>query len=190
MRAYFLAGVAAMMLAGCQAADEKQAAATGEVRLANASMKDVARLTKAARAKTVMQPGQWRTELQVVAADLSGFPEGQVRDAQLKAIKGQERAATGCRTADALKPLDIDNLEQVAGTCTFPRYIQAGGRIDVEIQCNGASKTVLVASGALSPTGYDVTIQQTSGTKGAANYLGLTLRAKGERIGNCVAKAG
>jgi hypothetical protein len=189
MRAYFLAAGAALALAGCQSADEKQAAATGEIKLSNASMKDVARLTKAARAKTVMQPGEWHTALHVVATDLSAYPEGPKRDAQMAAIKEQERDAAGCRTADDLKPFDIDNLEQVAGSCTFPHYIQAGGKLDAEIQCGeGATNTVLIAKGTLSPTGYDVTIQQVSGAKGAANYLGLTLQAKGERTGNCVAK--
>ncbi len=189
MRAYFLATGAALALAGCQSADEKAAAATGEVKLVNASMKDVARLTKAARAKMLLQPGLWQTALSVVSADLSALPEGPARDTQMQAIKRQERSANGCRTADDLKPFDIDNLEQVAGTCTFPRYTQAGGKLDVEIHCGeGAAKTVLVATGTLSKTGYDVTIAQTSGAKGAANYLGLNLHAQGKRTGNCVAK--
>jgi hypothetical protein len=127
----------------------------------------------------------------MVSADLSAFPEGPKRDAQLKAIKGQEREANGCRTADDLKPFDIDNLEKVAGTCVFPRYNQAGGRLDIEIHCGeGAQKTRLLVSGTLSKTAYDVTIDQTTGAPGAANYLGLKLRATGSRTGNCVAKAG
>lgn len=190
MRAYFLIAAAGLALAGCQAADEKRAAATGEVRLTNASMEDVARLTKAARAKTLMQPGQWQTALAVVSADLSAIPEAE-RDNQMEAIKNQERSAAGCRTADDLKPFDIDNLEQIAGKCAFPRYNQAGGRIDAEIHCGeGANMTVLVASGTLSPNGYDVTIDQKTGAPGAANYLGLKLRATGNRTGNCVAKVG
>ncbi|MBX3565292.1 MAG: DUF3617 family protein [Sphingomonas sp.] len=188
MRAYFL--VAALALAGCQSADERRAAETGEVQITNASMNDVTRLTKAARPKTLMQPGEWRTALHVVAADLSAIPEGPARDRQMAAIKEQERNAQKCATADDLKPLNIDNLEQVTGaSCTFPHYIQAGGKLDAEIHCgDGANRTVLVATGTLSQTRYDVTIQQTTGAKGAANYLGLTLRAEGERTGNCVAK--
>lgn len=189
MRAYLLAGLAALTLAGCQSADERQAAETGEIKLTNASMADVSRLTKAARTKTLMQPGQWQTGLHIVSADLSGFPEGETRDTQLEAIKGQEKSADGCRTADDLKPFDIDNLEQVAGSCTFPRYNQSGGKLDVEIHCGeGATKSVLTASGTISRTGYDVMIRQVAGTRGAAGYLDLTLQAKGARTGNCVAK--
>lgn len=191
MRAIFLTAVAALTLTGCQAADEKAAAATGEFKLTNASMEDVTRLTKAARAKTVMQPGLWRTGLTVVSADLSAFPEGPKRDAQMAAIKDQERNATGCRTADDLKPFDIGNLEEVAGKCVFPRYIQEGGKLDVEIQCGeGANKTVMLATGTLSQTGYGVTIDQTTGVKGAGNYLGMQLHAAGNRTGNCAAKPG
>ncbi|RYH00264.1 MAG: DUF3617 family protein [Alphaproteobacteria bacterium] len=191
MHAYLPVAVAGLALAGCQAADEKHAAATGEVRLSNASMKDVARLTKAARAKTLMQPGQWQTALRVVSTDLSAFPDGNKRDAQMQAIKNQERSAQGCRTVEELKPFDIENLEQVAGKCVFPRYNQAGGKIDAEIHCSeGASKTVLLVTGTLSPAGYDVTIDQKTGALGAANYLGLKIRAIGNRVGNCIAKVG
>ncbi|WP_066801119.1 DUF3617 domain-containing protein [Sphingomonas soli] len=188
MRAIFLAGLAAMALGGCQSADEKLAAETGEVKLANASMQDVARLTKAARAKTLLQPGQWHTELRIDSADLAGLSEAD-RAKQMEAIKGQEKSATGCRTAEDLKPFDIDNLEQVAGSCTFPRYNQSGGKLDIEVHCGeGAAKSVLVATGTMSKTGYDVTIRQTTGTQGTAGYLGLVLHAKGDRTGNCVAK--
>lgn len=188
MRAYVLAGLVALSLTGCQSADEELAAETGEVKLTNASMKDVDRLIKAARAKTAMQPGQWNTELRVASVDLSGLPEAS-RGEQMEAIKGQEKSANGCRTADDLKPFDISNLEQVAGSCTFPRYIQSGGKLDVEVHCGeGAAKSVLIGTGTLSKTGYDVTIQQTTGTKGSAGYLGLILHAKGSRTGNCIAK--
>jgi hypothetical protein len=190
MRAYLLAVGAALALSGCQSAEQKRAAETGEIEVSNGSMEQITALTKAARPKSKLQPGLWHTELRVVSADLSAFPVGEARDAQLAAIKGQERTATGCRTADDLKPFDIDNLEKVAGTCTFPRYLQKGGKLDVQISCgDGATKTVMVATGTLGPTGYDVTIDQTSGTPGAAGYLGLKLEAKGSRTGNCIAKA-
>jgi cell division protein FtsL len=189
MRAYFLAAAALLALAGCQSADEKAAAETGELKLANASMADVSRLSKAARAKTQMQPGQWRTAMTVVSADLSAFPEGPARDAQMQAIRAQEQSSSGCRTSDQLKPLDFESMEKVAGKCVFPRYIQAGGKLDVEIHCGeGASKSVILAAGTISPTGFDVMIDQKSGVAGAANYLAVRLHAKGERTGNCTPK--
>jgi hypothetical protein len=167
-------------------------AATGEVRLSNATMEQVTRVTAAARTKTSMEAGRWETALRLVSADLS-LPEGPERENQLKAIREQERSATGCRTADELKPLDFASLEKLAGQCTIPRYIQADGKVDVEIHCGeGAAKTVLVATGALSRTGFDVTIDQVTGTRGAQDYLAMKLQATGKRLGDCpvIPKAG
>lgn len=190
MRAYWLVAGAALTLSACQSAEEKRAAATGEIEAANATMEEINVLTKAARPKSKLEPGIWQTELRVLSTDLSAYPEGAARDAQLTAIKGQERTATGCRSANDLKPFDIDNLEKVAGTCVFPRYIQKGGKLDVEIQCGeGATRTVMIATGTLTPAGYDVTIDQHSGTPGAEGYLGLKLQAKGTRTGSCQPKA-
>lgn len=190
MRGYLWIVGAALALSGCQSAEEKRAAETGEIEAANATMAEIAELTKAARPKTNLQPGRWQTELTVVSADLRAFPEGPTRDAQLAAIQGQERTSTGCRTADELKPFDIDNIEKVAGACVFPRYVQKGGKLDVEIHCGeGAAKTVMIATGTLSPSGYDVTIDQQTGAQGAPGYLGLKLQAKGTRTGACQPKA-
>ncbi|MBL7372357.1 hypothetical protein INQ23_23785, partial [Escherichia coli] len=50
MRAILLVG--ALVLAGCQSAAERQAAATGEFEVHNASMKEVSGLSKAAHSKT------------------------------------------------------------------------------------------------------------------------------------------
>lgn len=189
MRSFWIVAGAALALSGCQSADEKRAAETGEIEVSNASMEQITGLTEAARAKTQLQPGVWQTALEVVSADISGLPESQ-REGQLQAIKKLERSATGCRSAKELKPLDLASIEKLAGVCTFPRYIQKAGKMDVEIHCGeGAGKTVLVAAGTYGPAGYDVTIDQTTGAPGAAEYLGLKLRAKGTRTGACTPKA-
>lgn len=179
--------VAAIALAGCQSAAEKRAAETGEIEAANASMAEISSLTKAARPKVDMQPGQWDIGMQVVSADLSAFPEGPERDAQMAAVKRQERHGVKCQTAADLKPIDIENLEKVAGTCTFPRYVQKGGKLDVEIHCAqpGGPTTVVLANGTMSKTAFDVTIDQTSGAKGQPGYAAIRMRAQGKRLGLC-----
>ncbi len=189
MRAAVLPIAAALVLAGCQSAAEKRAAETGEIELTNATTAEVSGVAKAARKKTEMQPGEWETTMQVVTADLSGYPAGADRDAQLAAVKRQERHATKCQTAADLKPLDIDNLEKVAGTCTFPHYVQKGGKLDVEIHCGqpGGPQTVVLANGTMGKTGFDVVIDQKSGTQGQSGYAAIRLRATGRRIGLCQA---
>jgi hypothetical protein len=185
MRASFLVCLIAFVGAGCQSAAEKHAAETGEIEAANVSMSEVSGLLKAARPKMAMQPGEWEVSMQVVSADLSAMPEAS-RAEQMAAIKRQERAATKCQKTEDLKPLDID-LEKVAGTCTFPRYISKGGRLDVEIACSptGGPVTKILAKGLMSKTGFDVMVDQQTAAAGDPRYLALKLRARGKRLGEC-----
>jgi outer membrane murein-binding lipoprotein Lpp len=186
MHRYLLAGMAALALAGCQSAAEKHAAETGEVDVANVSVDELSKVMKAARAKTELQPGIWQSQMHVVSADLSAF-KGEDRAAQEDAIRRQERQSTSCRKADELKPLDIRNLEQVAGTCSVARYVAKGGKLDANFQCtkDGAGTTTVLASGTMSKTAFDVTISQETGKPGDQGYVAIKLQATGKRTGAC-----
>jgi hypothetical protein len=186
MHRYLLAGIAALALAGCQSAAEKRAAETGEIDVANVSVDALSKVMKAARAKTELQPGIWASQMHVVSADLTAF-KGEDRAAQEASIRRQERQSTSCRKADELKPLDIRNLEQVAGTCSVTRYVAKGGKLDADIQCkkDGADPTTVLATGTMSRTAFDVTISQETGKAGDPGYVAIKLRATGKRIGAC-----
>lgn len=185
MRAILLVG--ALALAGCQSAAERQAAATGEFEAHNASMKEVSALSRAAHSKMLMQPGTWDSGMQVISAD---FTDGPGKADQLAAVRKQERHAVKCQTASDLKPLDIENLEKVAGSCTFPRFVQKGGKLDVEIQCTQASgaKTTLLYAGTMGKDAYDVTVDQKTGVKGQPDYAAIRMRVYGRRLGLCQGK--
>jgi hypothetical protein len=186
MHRYLLAGMAVLALAGCQSAAEKHAAETGEVDVANVSVGELSKVINAARAKTELQPGIWATQMRVVSTDLTAF-KGAERDDQMAAIQRQEQQRTSCRKADELKPLDIRNLEQVAGECTAIRYVAKGGKLDAEILCKkeGVPDTVVLASGTMTGTAFDVTIDQKTSKPGAADYVAIKLQATGKRTGAC-----
>ncbi|MDG2535787.1 DUF3617 family protein [Sphingomonas sp. HITSZ_GF] len=185
MRAILLAG-AVLALAGCQSAAERQAAATGEVDVQNASMEEVASLTKAARAKQAMQPGTWESGTELVSAD---FADGPQHDAQMQAAAKIPRHAVKCQTAADLAPVDITMLEKVGGRCTFPRFVQKGGKIDVEIQCDkDGAKTTLLYKGTMGKDAYDVAVEQNSGAKGQPGYAAVRMRVYGKRLGLCTGK--
>ena len=186
MHRYLLAGMAVLALAGCQSAAEKHAAETGEVDVANVSVGELSKVLKAARAKTELEPGIWTAQMHVVSTDLSAF-KGEDRAAQEEAIRRQERKSNGCRKADELKPLDIRNLEQVAGTCSVARYVVKGGKLDANIQCtkDGAGTTTVLASGTMGKTAFDVTISQETGKPGDQGYVAIKLQATGKRTGAC-----
>lgn len=188
MRLQFIGLGGLLLVAGCQSAEEKVAAQTGEIRLQEASLEEVSRLTKAARDKNALQPGIWKTDLKIVSADLSAIPEGEARESALQGLKRLERDSESCRTADDLKPFDIEELAAAAGQCTFPRFIQADGKVDVEIICGeGPSRTVMSVKGDMSPSAFDIVTEQATAEPVPGNYKGLTLRATGTRKGSCSA---
>ena len=179
-------GMAALALAGCQSAAEKHAAQTGEVDVANVSVDELSKVLNAARAKTELEPGIWDSRMHVVSSDLTAF-KGEDRAAQEDAILRQERQSQSCRKADELKPLDIRNLEQVAGDCSVSRYVFKNGQLDANIQCkkDGGSVTTVLASGTMTKTAFDVTIAQETGKPGESDYVAIKLQATGKRIGSC-----
>jgi hypothetical protein len=185
MRAILLVG--ALALASCQSAAERQAAATGEIEVSNASMKEVSGLTKAARARQAMQPGTWESGTELVSADFGPGPE---HDAQMVAAAKIPRHAVKCQTATDLAPVDITMLEKIGGTCTFPRFVQKAGKIDVEIQCAqpGGATTTLLYKGTMGKDAYNVDVQQNSGVKGQPGYAAVRMRVYGKRLGLCTGK--
>lgn len=185
MRATLLVG--ALALAGCQTAAERQAAQTGEIEAHNASMKEISGLTKAARTKQAMQPGTWESGTELISAD---FAPGAEHDAQMEAAAKLARHAVKCQTASDLAPVNIETLEKVGGTCTFPRFIEKGGRIDVEIQCAQANgtRTTLLYKGTMGKDAYDVAVEQNSGEKGQPGYAAVRMRVHGKRLGLCQPK--
>ncbi|HVJ02809.1 MAG TPA: DUF3617 family protein [Sphingomonas sp.] len=190
MRAVLALALVLPALSACQSAEEKRAAETGEIEVSDASSAEVSKLMKAAQAKRVMKPGQWRLELRVLSADTGNGPLA-ADDPKMVKLKGQERTTTACRGEKDLKPIDLEQLEKVAGECHFPRYSLVGGKLDAVIECkqpNGATMH-MTARGTTAADGFDVTLDQRSGTAGKPDYLALQLRASGTRLGECAGKA-
>jgi hypothetical protein len=188
MRAIVALGAAALSLSACQSAEEKRAAQTGEIDVANAPSAQVAKLMKAAATKNAVRPGLWRAELKLQSIDL-GPDAGAQRQQITDAMKRLERSTTSCRTADNLAAFDLEALEKVAGTCVFVRYRAAGGKVQGELVCKqkDVPATRVTLRGTTGPTAFDVVTEQQRGTAGQAGYVGVTLRATGTRIGDCAA---
>lgn len=186
MRATIVVGLAALALAGCQSEAEKRAAETGEIQATNATAGEVAGLMRAAAEKRAMKPGEWRLQVQVVSAETSEGPMA-ADDPKMALLKGQERNVAGCREAKDLKPLDLDQLEKVAGECRFAHYTLTGGKLDAAFECTqtNGNKMAMTARGTTAPERFDVTLDQKSGTPGSENYVALELRATGTRLGEC-----
>jgi hypothetical protein len=188
MRAMIVLGAAALALSACQSAEEKRAAETGEIEVTNAKTGEVSKLIKAAAPKTAVKPGLWKAELRIETVEVG--PGGN--DArQLELAKGLERDATECKTAEQLKPFDIEKLENAAGKCTFIRYVSKGGKVDARIQCTrpNAPATAILINGTTSATGFDVAIENQTGAVGQPGYSLVKMRSTGTRVGECPGQA-
>jgi hypothetical protein len=188
MRATIVLAATALALAGCQSAEEKRAAETGEIEVTNAPTDQVSKLIKAAAPKTAVKPGLWKATLRIEAVDVG---PGADNARQLELAKGLERDATECKTAEQLKPFDIEKLEKAAGKCTFIRYMAKGGKVDAKVQCTkpNAPATAILINGTSSTTGFDVTTENKTGVSGQPGYSLLRMRTTGTRIGECPAQA-
>jgi hypothetical protein len=186
MRAIIVLGAAALTLSACQSAEEKRAAETGEIEVTNAKTDQVSRLIKAAAPKTAVRPGLWKAQLDIEAVDVG--PGGD-NAKQLELARSLERDTTECRTAEQLKPFDVEKLEKAAGECTFVRYVAKGGKVDARIECAkpNAPSTTIEIRGTTSATGFAVTTENRTGTAGQPGYSLLRMRTTGTRVGECPA---
>ena len=183
MRAAIVFGTAALALGGCQSADEKRAAETGEIDVAEASSDQVSKLIKAAAPKTAPKPGLWKADLKIEAVDTGSGDSAE----QLALAKGLERSTTECKTAEELKPFDIEKLEKAAGTCTFTRFVSKAGKVDAMIQCKkeGAPFSTIRIAGTTSSSAFDVVTENRTGVAGQPGYSLVRMRATGQHVGEC-----
>lgn len=185
MRTVLLA-LTTLLLAGCQSPEEKHAAATGEIDVTNKTTAEMRKLLAAAAPKTAAKAGMWKADLKLADIDLGPDVAGG-RDSYMQSMKRLERTALECRKAEDIKPFDIAALEKVAGNCTFLRYTGKGGRIDAQVQCKKTDSplTRITIQGSTSPSAFDVTTSQQTGTPGEQGYVTVKLRATGQRVGDC-----
>jgi hypothetical protein len=188
MRATIVLAAAALALAGCQSAEEKRAAETGEIEVTNAPTDQVSKLIKAAAPKTAVKPGLWKATLRIETVDVG---PGADNAKQLELAKRLERDATECKTAEQLKPFDIEKLEKAAGKCTFIRYVAKGGKVDAKVQCTkpDAPATAILINGTSSAAGFDVGIENRTGVAGQPGYSLVRMRSTGTRVGECATPA-
>lgn len=183
------AGALLLPLAACHKgpSTEESARQTGEIRLENASMEEVAKQSAAADAKTAAQPGQWENSVQLVALETGGIPEPMA--SQMKAEVGKPpRTETGCRKADEVKPMDISKLPPMQRGCTFPKYNVVAGKVDATMQCDTPmGKATMTMAGTQTKTSYDLTVTQRQTVTGQTKESSMTVRMTGKRLGECKA---
>ncbi|RYY28317.1 MAG: DUF3617 domain-containing protein [Sphingomonadales bacterium] len=174
-------------VAGCNKGPttEETARATGDIRLENVSAEEVMKQAAAAQDKNKIQPGEWENTLQILAVEMPGAPEALRKQIEAEAKKPPETKKE-CKKAEDAKAIDFSQMGAVTKGCTFSKYVQANGKIDADMACNGPFGPVsMQIAGTQTATAYDVTMTQLQTAPGASAQSKLTVRASGKRLGEC-----
>lgn len=189
MRLTIIAAAALLPLAACNQgpSTEESARQTGEIRLENASMEEVAKQSAAADTKTASQPGEWENSFQLTALETGGVPEPVA--SQMKAEVGKPpRTEKSCRKAEDVKPMDVSKLSPAQRGCKFPKYFVVGGKIDAVMECDTPlGKSHMTINGSQTKTSYDLTMTQRQTVPGQTKESSMTVRLTGKRLGECKA---
>lgn len=180
--------VAAAALAGCGGESTRESAAkTGEIDVTNASVAEVAAQTKAAGAQMRFDPGQWRTTIEVVEADIPGLPPQMAE--QMKRQMLQKSTVSSCMTPEQAANPNEDLFAGKSGNCRFDRFTMKDGKVDAAMTCTGggqgAGAAKIAMTGTFDKTRFQLDNRIEAKGPGAASAMKMRSRVTGERTGDC-----
>jgi Protein of unknown function (DUF3617) len=178
-----IGGTSLLMLAACGGGVEMKNASVEEV---SAAAKDAARL----------DPGNWKTTVEIVSVDIPGIgaENKAMADAMSKGMMGRKNVTEHCVTKEMADKPPADMLGG-SGDCRFDTFKLAGGSLDAKMVCKSGpqpgSMTMLV-NGSYGGSAYTLNSEMTmEGGPGAHAGGKMVIKAKtsGERTGECKAGA-
>lgn len=166
------------------------AACGGGVEMKNASIEDV---SKAAKDEARLDPGNWKTTVEIVSVDLPGMA-GQnqaMADAMSKGMVGRKNVSEQCVTKEMADKPPAEMLGG-SGDCRFDTFRIAGGTLDAKMSCKAGetmpgTMTMLV-NGSYGGRAYALESEMTmEGGPGAHSGTKMVIKARtsGERTGDC-----
>ncbi len=163
----------------------------GDVELKNASVEEVAKATAETQQ---LKPGQWKSTVQIVSADIPGLPPGAgaMKDQMVKSMTGRQTANEYCVTPEEAKKATADMLSgDKSGNCQFERYTIADGKLDAVMVCKPAQggEMKVQMGGPFTSDGYSLDSTMQIATPDIPGGKPMTIKTKvtGERTGACKA---
>lgn len=178
----------ALALAGCGGQSTKDSAAkTGEINVTNASVAEVQAQTRAAGAAMRFDPGQWRTTIEVLEADIPGLPP-QMAGAMKKQML-QKSTVSSCMTPEQAAKPNEDLFAGKAGNCRFDRFTMKDGTVDAAMTCagdaSGAGAAKILMTGTFDKTHFQMENRIEATGPDARQAMKMRSRVTGERTGAC-----
>ncbi|WP_176484589.1 DUF3617 domain-containing protein [Sphingomonas spermidinifaciens] len=183
-----LALIALVSLAGCGGESTRESAArTGEIDVSNASVEEVAAQTKAAGAQMRFDPGQWRTTIEVIEAEVPGLPP-QMAEVMKKQML-QKSTVSSCMTPEQAANPNEDLFAGKSGNCRFDRFTMKDGKVDAAMTCagdgSGAGAAKILMTGTFDKTRFEMENRIEATGAGARQAMKMRSRVTGERTGDC-----
>lgn len=179
-----------LALAACNTqSTEQSAAVTGNVKLENASIAEVARQTSVAATK--MQPGQWEIRNQTLAINFPGMPGGEIGKQAMDDALGDSMTTSYCLTQESIdKPETGMFGGKAEGECRYRNFSMANGQLASTMECKGddpKAQTVMTMTGTYSPSAYTIDADMKASAPGMPGGEGMTMTMKiaGRRTGEC-----
>lgn len=170
-----IAVVAALLVAACGGTDD---AASSDGETGNTAARAS---TEGSEVKPL--PGQYRTQVQLLSAELPGAPAG---------AEAMMRQAMDGRTHEyCLTPQEADqSFAEMAkrsqdGSCTTDSYQADGNRFQAAVTCQSQAGTMrMTMEGTGSPTSSEITMAM-NGDFGGMGPASLRMKMTNQRIGDC-----
>lgn len=176
----------ALMLAGCNAAEEGTADADGDGKISSEEM------AGAAKALTKLQPGEYKMSMELLEIEDANLSEEDIKKAKegfaMMSNMAPPRCITGEEEDEGMMGLA---KEMQNGDCETTKLNSSASKIDAEMTCSGPNGTAtVVLDGTASETSSSMTMtmsqpegQDAGGPKKAVMRIGM------ERTGDCQAEA-
>ncbi|WP_315762267.1 DUF3617 domain-containing protein [Sphingomonas sp. Y38-1Y] len=179
---------ALLSLAGCGGqSTTDSAASSGEIEVTNASVAEVAAQTQAAGAQMRFEPGQWRTTVEVVEAEVPGLPPAMAEEMKRRMLA--KSSVSSCMTPEQAAKPNEDLFAGQQGGCRFDRFVMKDGRVDAAMTCKGDGQgngqAKILMTGSFSKTRFEMENRIEATGPNAQAAMRMRSRVTGERTGNC-----
>jgi CheY-like chemotaxis protein len=156
----------------------------------NASTADIA-------AKTAdmvkIEPGNWKTKVQILDISMPGMDDPRVADAMKQAMQSHSKTANEFNYCVTPEQAEKPRAEMFAGKdngdCRYDSFTMAGGKIASKMTCKRSGGTMtMTMDGTYSPTAYAMTAQMTGigpSGPGKAGSMTMKMQTNAERTGAC-----
>jgi hypothetical protein len=158
-----------------------------EIEMKNASVGEVAKEVRQARASSFVNPGRWEQKATLVSIDAPGMPPEA--KAMMGRAMGEAQVHDVCLTEEQARRPREDFFAGADKNCRYEHFNWGGGKIDLKLNCKHPQATQTMALvGEYEPNNYTMNMTATNVGGGPAGDMVMKMRVEARRVGPCTAE--